>query len=92
MGAGLTLLLGGQEKLSELSSQNALFQTELELFLVIGLLSIYRTVFFFKTRKADPAEQVTIPKSIFRMIRLELILVFTNPLLAGLIWIGNFGS
>jgi putative membrane protein len=54
------------------------------LFVIIGLLSIYPTVFFIKKRKGNPTELVTIPKSIFLMIRLELVLVFTIPLLAGL--------
>ncbi len=84
LGAGLTLWLGGFGKPAEFYSQNALFQTKLGLFLVIGLLSIYPTVFFFKKRKGDPSELVTIPNSIFWMIRLELLLVFTIPLLAGL--------
>lgn len=84
LGAGLTLWLGEYGKPEEFYSQNALFQTKLGLFLVIGLLSIYPTVFFFKNRKGDPAELVTIPKSIFWMIRFELLLVFTIPLLAGL--------
>jgi putative membrane protein len=51
---------------------------------VIGLLSIYPTVFFIKNRKGDPEEMVTIPKSIFWMIRLELLLVFSIPILAGM--------
>lgn len=84
LAAGLTLWLGGYGKPMAFYSQNALFQTKLGLFLVIGLLSIYPTVFFFKKRKGDPTELVTIPKSIFWTIRLELLLVFTIPLLAGL--------
>jgi putative membrane protein len=84
LAAGLTLWLGGHGKPAEFYSENTLFQTKLGLFLVIGLLSIYPTVFFFKKRKGDPTELVTIPKSIFWMIRLELLLVFTIPLLAGL--------
>ncbi|MDI1321749.1 MAG: DUF2214 family protein [Algoriphagus sp.] len=84
LAAGLTLWLGGHGKPAEFYSENALFQTKLGLFLVIGLLSIYPTVFFFKKRKGDPTELVAIPKSIFWMIRLELLLVFAIPLLAGL--------
>ena len=84
LAAGMTLWLGGHGKPMEFYTQNALFQTKLGLFLLIGLLSIYPTVFFFKKRKGDPTELVTIPKSIFWMIRLELFLVFIIPLLAGL--------
>lgn len=84
LGAGLTLWLGGYGKPAEFYSQNILFQTKLGLFVGIGLLSIYPTVFFIKKRKGDPDDLVAIPKSIFWMIRLELLLVFIIPLLAGL--------
>lgn len=84
LAAGMTLWLGGYGKPMEFYTQNALFQTKLAMFLLIGLLSIYPTVFFFKKRKGDPTELVEIPKSIFWSIRLELLLVFTIPLLAGL--------
>lgn len=84
LAAGMTLWLGGYGKPMEFYTQNALFQTKLGLFLLIGLLSIYPTVFFFKKRKGDPTELVEIPNSIFWTIRLELFLVFVIPLLAGL--------
>lgn len=84
LAAGMTLWLGGHGKPMEFYTQNALFQTKLGLFLVIGLLSIYPTVFFFKKRKGDPAELVEIPNSILWTIRLELLIVFMIPLLAGL--------
>lgn len=84
LAAGMTLWLGGYGKPMEFYTQNALFQTKLGLFLLIGLLSIYPTVFFFKKRKGDPTELVEIPNSIFWSIRLELFLVFIIPLLAGL--------
>lgn len=85
LAAGMTLWLGGHGKPAEFYSENPLFHTKLGLFLVIGLLSIYPTVFFFKKRKGDPAEFIPIPKSVFWLIRIELLLVFTIPLLAGLI-------
>lgn len=84
LGAGMTLWLGGHGKPMEFYTQNSLFQAKLGLFLVIGLLSIYPTVFFFKKRKGDPAELVIIPNSILWTIRLELLIVFMIPLLAGL--------
>lgn len=84
LAAGLTLWLGGYGKPIEFYSENPIFHIKLGLFIVIGLLSIYPTVFFIKKRKGNPNELVTIPKSIFWMIRLELVLVFTIPLLAGL--------
>lgn len=84
LGAGLTLWLGGYGKPTEFYSENPVFHIKLGLFVGIGLLSVYPTVFFIKNRKGDPSELVSIPKSIFWMIRLELLLVFTIPILAGM--------
>jgi putative membrane protein len=84
LAAGLTLWLGAYGKPTEFYSENPIFHIKLSLFVVIGLLSIYPTVFFIKNRKGDPEEMVTIPKSIFWMIRLELLLVFSIPILAGM--------
>lgn len=84
LGAGLTLWLGGYGKPTEFYSENPIFHLKLSLFVVIGLLSIYPTIFFIKKRKGDPEDMVSIPRSIFWMIRLELLLVFTIPILAGM--------
>lgn len=84
LGAGLTLWLGGYGKPTEFYSENPLFHFKLSLFVLIGLLSIYPTVFFIKNRKGDPGEMITIPKTIVWMIRIELLLVFTIPILAGM--------
>jgi putative membrane protein len=53
-------------------------------FVMIGLLSIYPTVFFIKNRKGKDDEVVSIPPTIFWMLRFELLLLFVIPLLAGL--------
>lgn len=92
LAAGLTLWLGGYGKPTSFYSQNWIFHTKIGLYVVIGLLSIYPTVFFLKNRKGDPEENVTIPKSIFWMIRIELLLMFILPMLAGLMsrGIGRF--
>lgn len=91
---GLTLWLGGFGKPSEWYSKNWIFHTKLTCFLLIGLLSIYPTVFFIKNRKGDANEVVSIPKSILMMIRLELTLLFIIPLLAGFMsrGVGYFGG
>jgi putative membrane protein len=81
---GLTLWLGGYGKPAVFYSGNPIFHLKLGLFVSVGLLSIYPTVFFVKNRKGDPHELVSIPKSIFWMIRLQLLLIFTIPILAGL--------
>lgn len=84
LGVGLTLWLGGYGKPTAFYSENPIFHFKLTLFVIIGLLSINPTVFFIKNRKGDPSELVSIPKSIFWMIRLELLIVFLIPILAGL--------
>lgn len=84
VGAGLTLWLGSIGKPEEFYSKNWIFQIKISLFIVIGLLSIYPTIFFIKNRKGAPDETVQIPKSIFWMLRLEVLLMFIIPILAGL--------
>jgi putative membrane protein len=92
LAAGLTLWLGGYGKPTSFYSQNWIFHTKIGLYVAIGLLSIYPTVFFLKNRKGEQEEMVEIPKSIFWMIRIELLLMFVIPILAGLMsrGIGRF--
>ncbi|SEG23638.1 DUF2214 family protein [Algoriphagus boritolerans] len=84
LAAGLSLWLGGFGKPTEFYSENPLFHLKLGLFVGIGILSIYPTVFFIKNRKGNADELVKIPKSIIWMIRLEILLIFIIPFLAGL--------
>ncbi|MBX2916045.1 MAG: DUF2214 family protein [Cyclobacteriaceae bacterium] len=94
LSAGLTLWLGEFGKPAAFYSKNWIFHTKLTLFVLIGLLSVYPTLFFLRNRKGNPDELVNIPKSIFMMIRLELTLLFIIPLLAGLMsrGVGFFGN
>jgi putative membrane protein len=91
--AGLTLWLGSVGKPAVYYSKNWVFHTKITLFLCVGLLSIYPTIFFIKNRKGKPEETITIPKTIFWMLRIELMLLFIIPLLAGLMsrGVGFFG-
>lgn len=91
--AGLTLWLGGYGKPSFFYSQNWIFHLKLTLFVIIGLLSIYPTVFYLKQRKGDVEEKVTVPAIVHWMLRLELFLLLIIPLLAGLMsrGVGYFG-
>ena len=84
LGAGLLLWLGSIGKPAEFYSKNWIFLTKIFLFIIVGLLSIYPTVYYIKNRKGQPDVSVKIPKVIFWMLRLELILVFIIPILAGL--------
>lgn len=88
LAAGLTLWLGGFGKPTVFYSENPVFQTKLSLFVGIGLLSIYPTVFFIKNRKGNPEKEVRVPKVIFWMIRIELLLMLVIPVLAGMMAIG----
>lgn len=94
LAAGLTLWLGGIGKPANFYTKNWIFHIKLTLFVTIGLLSIYPTVFFLKNRKGNPQEEVNVPTAIFWMLRLELFLLFIIPLLAGLMarGVGYFGS
>jgi putative membrane protein len=91
--AGLALWLGGIGKPSVYYSKNWIFHTKITFFALVGILSIYPTIFFIKNRKGDQQELVSIPKGIFWMLRFELLLLFIIPLLAGLMarGIGFFG-
>lgn len=84
LAAGLTLWLGSFGKPAIFYTKNWLFHTKLTCFILIGLLSIYPTVFFIKNRKGNPDEIIKIPSRIFWMLRIELLLLFVIPLLAGL--------
>ncbi len=91
--AGLTLWLGGLGKPAVVYSKNWIFHLKLSLFVTIGLLSIYPTVFFLKNRKGNPNEMIPVPSAIFWMLRFELALLVVIPLLAGLMarGVGYFG-
>jgi putative membrane protein len=93
LAAGLTLWLTGAGKPAVYYTKNWIFHVKISLFLCIGLLSIYPTVFFLRSRKGNPDEIIAVPKNVFTMLRLELALLFIIPLLAGLMarGIGFFG-
>lgn len=93
LSAGLTLWLGEVGKPAIYYSKNWIFHAKLSLFVTIGILSIYPTIFFIKNRKGHPEEKIKIPPAIFWMLRFELLLLFIIPLLAGLMarGVGFFG-
>jgi len=68
---------------------NVIFMTKLSLFLIVGLLSIYPTIVFLRWRKlGDEHSGINFGQmqymKIRRFIFLEVILLFTMPLLAAL--------
>ncbi|TFV94722.1 DUF2214 family protein [Algoriphagus kandeliae] len=82
---GLSLWLGGYGKPTEFYSQNPTFHLKLGLFILVGLISIYPTVFFIKQAKGNQNQKVDIPKGIIWSVRMELIILSIIPILAGLI-------
>lgn len=81
--AGFTLWFG-VGKPAVYYSSNWVFLLKLGLFTVVGLLSIYPTIFFRKQGKGDLDEVVVIPSSVKLMIRLEIALLFIIPFLASM--------
>ncbi|GLR15440.1 DUF2214 family protein [Portibacter lacus] len=78
---GLTMWFG-VGKGADFYNTNPVMHTKFTLFIVIGILSIFPTVFFMKNRKGDQDELVEIPKKIFMYLRIEIALLFIIPLLA----------
>lgn len=74
----------GVGKPAEFYSANPLLYIKLGLFAVIGGLSVYPSVYFFKNRKSTE-ESIEVPKILLIFIRLEVILLLIIPLLAVLI-------
>lgn len=71
-------------KPAEFYSKNWIFMTKLTLFIIVGILSIYPTVFFLRQRKGDQNETIQVPSKIKMVVRLELLILFSIPLLASL--------
>lgn len=77
-GAGLWFWVG---KPAGFYSHNWVFHTKVALFVLTGLLSFIPTSFLIKNRKS-PKDSIDIPKYIIMIIRLEMLLICTIPLLA----------
>lgn len=70
-------------------SRNWIFHSKLTLFVVLGLLSIYPTIFFLKNRKGNDLEtKIEIPAILLVLLRIELILIMIIPILATLMSLG----
>lgn len=71
-------------KPSQFYSSNPIFHAKLTLFLIIGLLSAWPSVFLGKQRKGDSKETVKVPKGVILSVRAEVLLLILMPLLASL--------
>ena len=74
----------GYAQPAEIYSKNPVFHTKVTLFLLVGLLSVYPTIYYFKRKKGNPEDTVEISKGVIMTVRLELLLLFIIPLLATL--------
>lgn len=72
-------------------SHNPVFHTKLGLFGLIGIVSIYPTLFFAKQRKGNEADELAVSPWLIWSVRIELLLLLAMPLLATLMarGIGN---
>jgi putative membrane protein len=93
--AGFTLWLGGVGKPTSFYSNNWIFWLKIGLYSLLGILSIYPTVFFLqKSRKTLPPDvPIAIPPVVAWSLWLELLLLLFIPLCAGLMarGIGSMG-
>ena len=81
---GFTMWFAG-EKETDFYTKNPIMHIKFTIFLVLGIMSIWPTVFFIKNKKGDQSEMVDIPKRIFMFLRIEILLLFVMPYLAVLI-------
>lgn len=80
VGAGFTLWFGVGKPAS--FYENPVFYTKLFLAIVVGLISIWPTVYFIKNRKGEKDDIITVDNKIKKLIVLQLILLGIIPLFA----------
>ena len=83
LGAGLSLWFW-VGKPSVFYQLNPLFHLKTTLFLIIGIVSIYPTIFFNRERKGEDGEVVKLSRLLRTSVWVELILLAAMPLLATL--------
>lgn len=80
---GLAQWLGGNfEKPEAFYSKNLILHVKLTLFLIVGILSIFPTIFYFKNKKGNIGDEIGVSKRVIMIVRMELLLLFIIPLLA----------
>ncbi|WP_026998734.1 DUF2214 family protein [Eisenibacter elegans] len=91
LAAGFTLWFG-VGKPADFYTKNWIFHLKIGLFVLIGLLSIYPTVFFLQQSKGQDEELVSIPPLLVWCVRLELLALAIIPFCASLMarGIGTF--
>lgn len=88
VGMGLALWFG-LGKPTAYYSENPVFHAKVGLAVIVGLLSIYPTVFLARHRKGDdPTSEVILPARIRQVVTLELVIMLVIPFLATLMAAG----
>jgi putative membrane protein len=82
LAAGLTLWLTDLGRPAEFYTRNSYLYIKLGVFSVIGLLSIYPTVWFMRNRKGDASDLIDVPRVMQGILLAELLLLLTMPLWA----------
>ena len=80
-GAGLSLWFW-VGKPAEFYSQNPIFILKFVLVCLVGILSIWPTIFFIKNQKGNDEDVVKIPSYIRKIILVEVVLLLVVPMLA----------
>lgn len=70
---------------------NWIFHLKYSLFITIGLISAYPTLFFFRNRTGDDDDMIKLPRGLKAVVRLELAGILCLPLLA-ILMAGGFGE
>ncbi|MFY0673175.1 MAG: DUF2214 family protein [Bacteroidia bacterium] len=83
VGFGFLLWLG-VGKPADFYSENPIFGVKVTLAILLGLFSIYPTVYFMKNRKGESNEVIETPKLVFYSIYAEFSLLIIIPFLATL--------
>lgn len=70
-------------------NRNWLFHTKLTMFLTLGLMSIYPSIFFLRNRKGNDLDtKIIIPNMVILLLRLELVIIIIMPILATYLTLG----
>ena len=80
-GAGLSLWFW-VGKPAEFYSQNPIFILKFVLVCLVGILSIWPTIFFIKNQKGNDEDVVKIPSYIRKIILVDVVLLLVVPMLA----------
>lgn len=88
-GASILLLVGGGLaqwfvgfKPADFYTRNPVFLVKIGMVALIGLLSIYPTVWLIRNRRLPEAETFSVPGGVRILVRLEAVLLLVVPLLA----------